>query len=320
MTGPGNPLVTIGIPTYNRGDNYLRQALESALAQSYGNIEIVVSNNGSTDDTKAVVQSYDDSRIRYYEQVPPLIPNDNFNFCLAQARGDYFLLLHDDDKIDADFVESCLRAGAYRTDHGAIISGVRIIGTKGNTILEVANKATSTDTGEFFLEWFEGRLSLYVCSTLYNTRLLKELGGFHSRHNLFQDVAATARIIAKSGRVDVLDVKASARQHQGKWTHVGRIRDWCEDSLELLDLLCELSPSKAQELRARGEPFFARINYRRATDIGPLSKRLRAYTLVYTFFGRRYLPPARMVFESTSAYSVLRSLKQALLGAAPRNA
>ncbi len=47
MSRESNPLVTIGIPTYNRGDRYLRQAVQSGLAQTYPNLEIVVSDNAS---------------------------------------------------------------------------------------------------------------------------------------------------------------------------------------------------------------------------------------------------------------------------------
>ncbi len=62
------PLVTIAIPTYNRADGYLKQALQSAVNQTYKNIEIVVSDNCSPDNTEAVVRSYTDPRIRYFQQ------------------------------------------------------------------------------------------------------------------------------------------------------------------------------------------------------------------------------------------------------------
>ena len=68
MSSVTHPLVTIGIPTYNRGDGYLREALESALAQTYENLEIVVSDNCSTDNTGEVVEAYDDPRVSYFRQ------------------------------------------------------------------------------------------------------------------------------------------------------------------------------------------------------------------------------------------------------------
>jgi glycosyltransferase involved in cell wall biosynthesis len=312
------PLVTIGIPTYNRAATYLREAVECALAQTYPNIEIVVSDNASPDNTEEVVHSYADPRVRYFRQATGLIPNDNFNFCLEQARGEYFLFLPDDDKIDPEFVEDCLRAVQYRVDCGAIFTGVRIIDEAGRVLTEIPNRADLPAAGDLFLAWMNGRLSLYVCSTLYNTQMLRTVGGFHSRHNLFQDVAATAKVIARGGRVDVPEVKASARQHRRKWTHSVRVREWCEDSRDLLDLMCELAPEKAVQLRERGARFFANINYRRASDVGPLAKRLSAYAFVYRFFDRRYLPPPRMVFQSTGLYRALRHVKRALVGRTPR--
>jgi glycosyltransferase involved in cell wall biosynthesis len=308
------PLVTIGIPTYNRAQSYLREALESAITQTYPNIEIVVSDNGSTDDTEAVVRSYGDSRIRYIKQRPPVVPNDNFNFCLQQARGAYFLLLHDDDMVDPDFIETCLHAAGYRTDFGIIRTGVRIINTNSAVVSECANAVMGASFGEFFVGWFDGKTSIYLCNTLFNTQLLKDAGGFRSRHNLFQDVVALARLAAQAARVDVVAVKASARRHGGKWSRLAGIKAWCEDSLDLLTLLCDLAPEKAGELREKGLRFFTYSNYRRVNGLRSPVQRLLGYLMVYRFFERRYLPPMRMVYASTSLYRGLRHLKRRLLG------
>lgn len=308
------PLVTIGIPTYNRARSFLREALESALAQTYPNIEIVVSDNGSTDGTETVVREYNDPRIRYFRQQPSLIPNDNFNFCLKQARGVYFLLLHDDDKVDADFIQACMQAADYRTDVGVIHAAIRIMDSKGTVRSVSDNDVEGLGTGELFLAWFAGKTSFYLCGTLYHTAGLKKTGGFHSRHNLFQDVMATARLVATMGRISIGVAKASAREHGAKWTHVARVKEWSEDSLDLLRLLCELAPEHAAELQEKGRHFFANVNYGRASDIRSASKRLVGYRVVYQLFGRSHFPPPRMVFQSTWLYRRLRHMKRRLLG------
>ena len=102
------PLVTIGIPTYNRADGYLKDAIESALNQTYANLEIIISDNCSSDDTGLIVESFNDPRIKYYRHNENIGANNNFNFCLKKASGIFFLLLHDDDLIDEDFVELCM--------------------------------------------------------------------------------------------------------------------------------------------------------------------------------------------------------------------
>lgn len=314
MSSQSLPLVTIGMPTYNRANGYLREALESALAQTYSNLEIVISDNGSTDNTESVVRSYLDPRIRFFRQQPPVSPNDNFNFCLQQASGAYFLMLHDDDKIDPDFVGTCIEAARYDSRIGIIRTGTRIINAVGTVIDEGRNRVTGLSMADFILGWFAGKTPLYVCSTLYNTEGLRSIGGFHSRHNLFQDVAATAKVAAALGRIDIEKPMASARQHGGKWTHVARVREWCEDSLDLLDLLCKLAPEKQLELRDRGMQFFANVSFSRASDVRSLGKRLKAYWIVYRMFGGHYLPPAGMIFRSTAFYRGLRHIKRKMLG------
>jgi glycosyltransferase involved in cell wall biosynthesis len=308
------PLVTIGMPTYNRANGYLREALESALAQSYPNLEIVVSDNGSTDNTESVVRSYADPRIRFFRQQPPVTPNDNFNFCLQRANGAYFLMLHDDDKIDPDFVNACMDAAGYDESIGIIRTGTRIINATGTIIDEGRNRVADLSMADFILGWFSGLTPLYVCSTLYNTEGLRSMGGFHSRHNLFQDVTATAKLAAAMGRVDIEMPLASARQHGGKWTHVARVREWCEDSLELLDILCELAPDKQAEVRDRGLKFFAIVNYSRASDVRAPVERLKAYMIVYRQFNRQYFPPVGMLFHSTALYRGLRYIKRKIMG------
>ncbi|RPI48790.1 MAG: glycosyltransferase family 2 protein [Betaproteobacteria bacterium] len=308
------PLVSIGIPTYNRADRYLKETLESALAQTYPNVEIVVADNCSPDATRAVVASYADPRIRYFRHEAGIKPNNNFNFCLQQANGAYFLLLPDDDKIDPEFIDTCMRAANYDTQVGIIRSGTRIINSAGTVIGEGRNHTAGMSTADFILGWFTGKTPLYVCSTLYNTEGLRSIGGLRSRHNLFQDVAATARLAAAMGRVDIERPMASSRQHGGKWTHVARVREWCEDSFELLDLLCELAPEKQSEIRHQGMQFFANVNYSRASDVRAPGERLKAYLIVYRHFGRRHFPPAVMMFHSTALYRGLRHIKRKVLG------
>ena len=107
---------------------------------------------------------------------------------------------------------------------------------------------------------------------------------------------------------------ASARQHGGKWTHVARVREWCEDSLELLEILCELAPDKREEVHERGLQFFANVNFNRASDVRSVGKRVKAYLIVYRLFGRHYLPSANMIFRSTALYRGLRYIKRKMLG------
>src|SRR5689334_13767589 len=98
-------LVTIGIPTRNRAD-FVVQAVRSALAQTFREIEVLVSDNASTDDTVARLREFSDARLTVIAQRENLGMIGNFNACLDAARGEYFLMLSDDDVLEPDAVES----------------------------------------------------------------------------------------------------------------------------------------------------------------------------------------------------------------------
>ena len=118
------PLVTIGIPTYNRVAQ-LKRSIETALNQNYSNIEVVVSDNASTDETQKYCELYcnREDRLKYMRQVKNIGPTANFSAVLMAASGEYFMWLGDDDWIDTDYVSSCARLLTSDT-HIALVSGV----------------------------------------------------------------------------------------------------------------------------------------------------------------------------------------------------
>ena len=89
-----NPLVSIVIPVYN-GSNYMKEAIESALAQTYSNIEIIVVNDGSTDNTESIALSYGD-KIRYFSKENGGVATA-LNMAIENALGEYISWLSHDD-------------------------------------------------------------------------------------------------------------------------------------------------------------------------------------------------------------------------------
>lgn len=104
------PLVSIGIPTYNRAE-LLKRSIESALGQNYTNVEVIVSDNASIDETETVCRSYgsQDGRFNYIRQSSNLGPAANFAEVLKYASGKFFMWLGDDDWIDAAYISSCVQ-------------------------------------------------------------------------------------------------------------------------------------------------------------------------------------------------------------------
>ncbi|MFC6974687.1 glycosyltransferase family 2 protein [Halomicroarcula sp. GCM10025709] len=97
MTGADRPRVSVVVPTYNRADTVGR-AVESALAQTVTDIEVVVVDDGSTDDTAAVVTGIDDERVRYLAHERNRGRSAARNTGIEAARGEYVAFLDSDDR------------------------------------------------------------------------------------------------------------------------------------------------------------------------------------------------------------------------------
>lgn len=100
-------LVSIGMPVYNGGED-LRHALDSLLAQTHSNFELIISDNASTDEaTLQISEEYaaKDSRIRLTRQPVNQGATENFLWVLEQARGEYFMWAAHDDTWSANYVE-----------------------------------------------------------------------------------------------------------------------------------------------------------------------------------------------------------------------
>ncbi len=99
-----NPLVSIVLPTYKRA-HVLAYAMRSVLNQTYRNLELIVVDDNSPDDTAAVVQSFDDPRIRYVKNEPNLKLPRALNRGFALARGDYLTWTSDDNLLAENAIE-----------------------------------------------------------------------------------------------------------------------------------------------------------------------------------------------------------------------
>lgn len=313
------PLVTIGIPTYNRIDGYFPVALAAALDQDYPNLEIVVCDNASTDGTEAYMNALDDARVRYVRHDQNVGANGNYNSCLEVARGDYFLLLHDDDLIAPNFVSRCVAALGGDHSLGLVRTGAKIIDEDGRVTGVHTLTTAERDAAGVVRAWFDRQTSFYYASTLFNTACAKAVGGFHSPHNLYQDVKAIIQVMARYGRVDVAEPLASYRWHganRGSFQHVVA---WAEDSLHLLDVVAAEFPEAAEDLRRRGSRYLCEVTYRRAavTSQGVVA-RWRAYRQVERMFGGAASPLAyelhRLRYQARNAVvSALRGLRARVL-------
>jgi glycosyltransferase involved in cell wall biosynthesis len=140
------PRITLGIPTYNRA-RLLKQALDSAIAQDHPNLEILVSDNASTDETPEVCAEAASRRsgVRILRKSENTGPNGNLENLLAHASGEYLLFLADDDYLAPNYVSSCLAA----LEEGAVLAtGACRYYQQGKFVFEAPPVEAAEATGE----------------------------------------------------------------------------------------------------------------------------------------------------------------------------
>lgn len=104
-----SPRVSIGIPVHD-GERFVAEAIESILSQTFGDFELIVCDNASSDRTDAIVRELAarDSRIRYHRNGSNLGAAANFNRCFELARGEYFKWCAHDDRLEPTYLERCV--------------------------------------------------------------------------------------------------------------------------------------------------------------------------------------------------------------------
>ena len=147
MSAPA-PRVGIGLPVYN-GEQYLAAALHSILAQTYGDFELIISDNASTDGTEDICRAHAarDRRIRYYrsEENRGLAWNHNNVFSLSTAE--YFLWIGHDDVLTPEYVERCV--AVLDGDPSVVLCYSRVQGIdEHGQLFAKPNHSLATDSGK----------------------------------------------------------------------------------------------------------------------------------------------------------------------------
>ena len=119
--------VSIGLPVYN-GERFLSSALESILHQTFRNLEVIISDNASTDATQAICEEYAsrDLRVRYHRHERNLGAPANFNRAFQLATSPFFKWMAYDDMLEPEFVQRCFDALAR--DDSAVLAFSRVVG------------------------------------------------------------------------------------------------------------------------------------------------------------------------------------------------
>lgn len=115
------PLISVGIPVFN-GERYVAKAIESVLAQTFSDFELIICDNGSTDGTEAICRDHAarDTRIRYYRNASNIGAAGNFCRVFALSTGRYFRWLSADDYVAPTALERCFTV--LESDRNAVLA------------------------------------------------------------------------------------------------------------------------------------------------------------------------------------------------------
>ena len=178
------PPVSIGVPICN-GAKYLRQSVESVLAQTFENFELVLIDDLSEDDSWTIAQEYSckDARVSAIRNSKRLGLVANFNRCIQLTTGRYLCVWHQDDEMAPQNIEKKVALLAAHPQVGFVHSNVLMIDEKGNVLSEHWEAESRRDyvcSGrEFFLKMLEAGKN-YVCcpSVLARRECYEKLGQF----------------------------------------------------------------------------------------------------------------------------------------------
>jgi glycosyltransferase involved in cell wall biosynthesis len=171
------PLVSICIPTYNRAD-MVGKAIESALAQTYPHIEVLVVDNASTDNTADVVTRYRDPRLKFFKNPANLGLFGNFNRCIELARGEFIHILHSDDYIDPKFTETCIRFFKEHPSVGLTFTQARYISGTTQATIAYSDKDEMIAAPEGFKRILTGRQFIVCPSVMVRRGVYDDVGSY----------------------------------------------------------------------------------------------------------------------------------------------
>lgn len=190
---------SITIPAYKQ--KYLYEAIESCLAQTYKDFELIIVDDASPEDLKSVVDRCQDSRIRYYrneKNCGALHVVDNWNICLGYTKGDYVICMGDDDRLLPNCLEEYSKLIDKYPDLDIYHGMTEIIDENGN----VTNMQEARPEREGMYSMISGRLRnsrlQYIGDWLFKRTALEQLNGYVNMPMAWGSDDLTAYTIAKN--------------------------------------------------------------------------------------------------------------------------
>jgi uncharacterized glycosyltransferase RT0329 len=289
-----NPMVSIVIPVYN-GENYLKEAIDSALAQTYKNLEIIVVNDGSTDATEQIALSYGD-KIRYFSKENGGT-STALNLAIQNMKGEYFSWLsHDDLYYPQKIARNVEELAKLENKDTIIISDLdgmtdhtRTFKTAGYQ--EHRDAYPKRNTSYLYPVIYN---KTHGCTHLISKKVFETVGLFDVNERVAHDFEFYYRAFAKFPHHYIDEPLVTARDSSNRTGRRAHTRGNVEYSLLYIDILEHLSEEEIEKIAPSMkaflndmEFFFYYADYSIALDYVEVIAEGKG---IKTRFGRRELP------------------------------
>lgn len=249
-----NPLVSIIIPVYN-GENYLKEAIDSALSQTYDNIEVIVINDGSIDNTEKIAKSFG-NKIIYIKKENGGVATA-LNLGIEKMNGDYFSWLSHDDLYFPDKVAKQVEFLKYQKDKDVVLfSDYILINEEGYQIdkpIHINHKLVMRKKEYCLL-----RGSLNGITMLIPKASFIKCGLFNPKYRCTQDYDMWLRIIKEYPFIHMRDILSKTRIHSGQDTNVSPVAKSEGDEL-WLRMINDVPDSRKKELEGSLYKFYYKM-------------------------------------------------------------
>ncbi len=260
------PKVSVLVPVYN-GGKYLAECLESILAQDFENMEILISDNCSTDDTVAVIKKFAarDARIRWWTNLSNLGCVGNSNACLQQAQGEYVkFVYHDDLLVSNQALTTMVSALDLDPEISLVVSATKLI-SKNSEFISIWNpqgRSQVTDGKRVMLDCLERKSDNDIgCPSMSLFRRQQATRGFNPQFSYMMDTEMWFYLLEQGSFCWLAEPQAAFRIHSEQFSEELRQPNFRNsDSLLLLQHMMEKDWFWK---RATDRLFFVQIYYKR---------------------------------------------------------
>ncbi|MCJ7648634.1 MAG: glycosyltransferase [Candidatus Lokiarchaeota archaeon] len=200
-------LVTFLITTFNSGI-WLRRCISSILDQTYSNLQVIIIDDGSTDETELIISEFKDNRIEYYFKSHSGIPN-SLNFGLTKINGKYIARIGADDFAESNRIQTQMDFLRNHPEYGIVGSNFILVDKNEEEILKVKYPEFHSD----IIDQLPRKYCVWDGSALIRKELLIGVGGYSEERTTAEDLDLLLRMIGKAKFYNIQQYLTFKRVH-----------------------------------------------------------------------------------------------------------